>query len=316
MLEEPGTRHFLTPAALGCSRGPGALPRWSPPARGSSPGAALRPASLQLSVATPPVGAHERELGLRLRMREKSWGSRESSWLVKNAFAGWRSLLRCGGSAKVVTHCVASATSELTADRHVIEDLQRALVTKEAQLAELSQRLEAFLSRGSEVRLLLQWSFASFQHMTCQSRFERQLQKLEEQGAAALVGAAAPQLRRRKRLGEAEERAASSGRELEDELNRNQRGRDELELRLGASGDRYELLEERLRQAELRARQAEALLHSSEQRAEELEMLLGSRPPSRRREALSTASRLAEAAQLSELAAARLCLRPPSLAGA
>eukprot|EP00929_Paragymnodinium_shiwhaense_P101291 TRINITY_DN64259_c0_g1_i1.p1 TRINITY_DN64259_c0_g1~~TRINITY_DN64259_c0_g1_i1.p1 ORF type:complete len:2241 (+),score=462.94 TRINITY_DN64259_c0_g1_i1:191-6913(+) len=168
---------------------------------------------LQLEVA--PIAARESpalvpvvdvELGRRLQARRRHWGSLESSWLVKNAFAEWRRLLISG---MLYAQAAEEAADLEVAQLRLVAGLQKLLIEKEQYIQELEKRLSELASLSGdrepsspatrrddraacsgrvlesratnyEAQLLLGLGFAAFQRATYEARLQKQVAALEE----------------------------------------------------------------------------------------------------------------------------------------
>jgi len=172
---------------------------------------------LDLRAGTPPLGVQQRELGMRLMERQKSWGSLEQSWLVKNAFATWRSVLRHkvarnGKMDGTLQNSIPSPQTEYTpssldfkSDFDTFSELQRVIAAKDKLIRDLEERIaevmksEPKLRRHSAClsangvldlqrppsRLLLRYCFAMFQQSVAINQLGRQINLLEQQLAVS-----------------------------------------------------------------------------------------------------------------------------------
>eukprot|EP00929_Paragymnodinium_shiwhaense_P094282 TRINITY_DN54761_c0_g1_i1.p1 TRINITY_DN54761_c0_g1~~TRINITY_DN54761_c0_g1_i1.p1 ORF type:complete len:2451 (+),score=484.67 TRINITY_DN54761_c0_g1_i1:110-7462(+) len=143
----------------------------------------------------PSSPVYLQEVRRRLQERRRSWGSLQKSWLVKNAFAEWKQLVRHSQEGQR-----AAGRASGLADLEKLGELQRSLAEKERKVAELEQSLgqfrrDASSSRETEAgvrgvsqlerRLLLRWSLLAFARAAEVGRLRHQVERLETRLAFA-----------------------------------------------------------------------------------------------------------------------------------
>jgi len=128
---------------------------------------------LTMAAWTPPLGIRERELGARVIERHRSWGNLETSWLVKNTFAAWRSLQ-------------SQHPAGTTKDALIVELEQRLaeIMRGEPRLRRhaaclCADRALRTLARSCGAQHLLRWGLACFQHAAYAARARMELTVLQ-----------------------------------------------------------------------------------------------------------------------------------------
>jgi len=93
-----------------------------------------------VSAASAPLNERTRDLEALAMQRHRSFGSLETSWLIKNCFAVWRSLIRIKANFAIQRdeETVAVVSTELEA----LRELQLALAGKDELILYLEQRVE------------------------------------------------------------------------------------------------------------------------------------------------------------------------------
>jgi len=105
----------------------------------------------------PPVllGARERDLETRAMVRKKSWGTLATSWLVKNCFAAWRSLMRVK-----ITSIVQVDQPYVNSEPCTCKEMKQLLADKNILIQGLKDRLRDVATCGMEQSRLVAWRSA------------------------------------------------------------------------------------------------------------------------------------------------------------
>jgi len=219
--------------------------------------------SLAATVMSPassvPFAARERDLEIRAMERQGRFGSLEFSWLIKNCFAAWRTLIHVKANLVIQRDAVSDFNMTLS-ELSVIKELQIALAEKDELILELEAQSEK-LSRDL---------------VACEAELKVELSEMDKQHTSRVLDLQSEHsltvqdwnLRVQDAQGEGERRLREARREAGEERLRLE---EEWRLRLREREDEHE---QRLRDAQAQRHRLEEELETRLREADEAQIQL------------------------------------------